>query len=63
MAKGKSKEFMLKRGRWSSILSLRYLGNHLHIAGFCSKAFQRYFGIKIREGEKKRIRITIEEIK
>jgi len=73
MAKGKSKEFLLKsRIRFGKdVLDLCYLngkgvetfgGDIGDINGICAKAFASFFGISIKPNKKKRIRITIEEI-
>ena len=62
MAKGKSKEFIARTYCWSSLVHLKWL-NNVTIFSFCPRAFKKLYGISFDEnGEKKRIRITIEEI-
>lgn len=69
----KSREFILKRyGKYcgdSRICVLRYLSgkpvrllniSKMHI---CHQVFSRLFGISLKRGEIKRIKITIEEVK
>ncbi len=65
----KSKEFIIERGgnpsntNWTKGWAiLRYLNNQ-ESTGFCYRLFAKFFGIKLEIGERKRIKITIEEIK
>lgn len=62
MAKAKSKEFILKRYDYpyDGACCLELTGGAI---GLCYKKLHRYFGITIKEGKKKRVRITIEEVK
>jgi len=56
----RSKEFILK-GSYSSVY-LHYL-NGVEAKSFCRETFERVFGIKIKAGESKRVKVTIQEIK
>ena len=56
----KSKEFIIVRPYYSVWLKLP--GNGHAIQSFCYRLFVNYFGIRLNVGEKKRIKITIEEI-
>ncbi|KKM74352.1 hypothetical protein LCGC14_1401200 [marine sediment metagenome] len=57
----KSKEFIIKRGS-QEYVQLRYIRG-ICITTFCHRAFTKFFGISLKVGEQKRIKITIEEIK
>lgn len=60
-----SKEFIIRRGigisnsRWATF---QYLNGNYAI-NVCYRAFSKFFGIKLEPGEKKQIRVTIEEVK
>ena len=57
----KSKEFIIRRRRyWSSMVQLCYISGN-SATTLCYRSFVRYFGINLKQGEKKRIKITIEE--
>ena len=62
----KSKEFIIERGTRnrasSSTLFLKYL-NGVAARWFCYEAFRKIYGVKFKEGERKRIKITVEELK
>ena len=58
----RSKEFIIRRQRfWPSSAQLNYLSGHPAVS-LCYRSLVRHFGFKLKPGEKKRIRITIEEI-
>lgn len=65
----KSKEFIVERSGSSLLYGKSVFIKYLRggIAGYdlnayCYGAFSRFFGIKLKPGEKKRIKITIEEV-
>ncbi len=59
----KSKEFIIERERWRyEHVYLRFLAGS-NVIELCYRSFVKSFSIKLKPGEKKRIRITIEEIK
>lgn len=58
----KSKEFIVRRYSSAGSLYLEFL-NGTEATCLCYRAFVRAFGIKVGIGEKKRVKITIEEIK
>lgn len=68
MPKGKSKDFII-RGDFDGDPEFFYVnGKGLEVVCrnplmVCRKPFARWFGIKVKPDEKKRIRITIEEVK
>ena len=57
----KSKEFRLSRSKDLDIVYLEYVNGKI-ARTFCYIAWRRAFGIKLKKGETKRVRITIEEI-
>ncbi len=66
----KSKEFILVSNfRYGKVLDLYYLNGKLvptkegPIQGICHRTFMRFFGIRFKDYERKRVKITIEEIK
>jgi hypothetical protein len=60
--KGKSKEFKIVRWEgFEPYLDISFLNNRF-VSRVCYLPFVRLFGIKLKAGEKKRIRITIEEL-
>ena len=64
----KSKEFILKReiGWQSYLCTLKYVSGkrvqffHFSYPMICYRSFSRFFGFKLKPGESKRIKITIE---
>ncbi len=59
----KSKEFIIERKSfWPNHVRLNYLSRN-PATTFCYRSFVRFFSVKLKVGEKKRIKITIEEKK
>lgn len=57
--------FQAKRERCSSTFDDVWISfvNGLEITSVCYRAFLKKYGIKLKPGEKKKIAITIEEVK
>jgi len=60
--KAKSKKFILKRSALGGFCNLSLISGPF-IIGLCYGTLKRYFGLELERCEKKRVRITIEEVK
>ena len=64
----KSKEFIIERGHRKNTRCSAHWVMLKHFSGrtaylFCQQTFNKHFNTKLKPGERKRIKITIEEIK